>query len=101
MSIETKNENKPKIDLGLLEEDDEFEEFPADGKIMIPDFFFIFFNFIRFKCVLVRYQNDWARIPKLASAQDHDQPVYILMYLSLDQLRSGPKQSSEYDAWSL
>ena len=26
------NENaKPKVDLGLLEEDDEFEEFPADG----------------------------------------------------------------------
>ncbi len=23
---------KTKIDLGLLEEDDEFEEFPADGK---------------------------------------------------------------------
>lgn len=23
---------KPKVDLGLLEEDDEFEEFPADGK---------------------------------------------------------------------
>ena len=26
-------DNKPKIDLGLLEEDDEFEEFPAEGKI--------------------------------------------------------------------
>ena len=24
--------DKPKVDLGLLEEDDEFEEFPADGK---------------------------------------------------------------------
>lgn len=24
---------KPKVDLGLLEEDDEFEEFPADGNI--------------------------------------------------------------------
>lgn len=23
--------NKPKVDLGLLEEDDEFEEFPAEG----------------------------------------------------------------------
>lgn len=23
---------KPKIDLGLLEEDDEFEEFPVEGK---------------------------------------------------------------------
>ena len=32
MSIEIKSETKPKIDLGLLEEDDEFEEFPADGK---------------------------------------------------------------------
>jgi len=27
-----KQDNKPKVDLGLLEEDDEFEEFPADGK---------------------------------------------------------------------
>ena len=26
-----KSENKPTIDLGLLEEDDEFEEFPAEG----------------------------------------------------------------------
>ena len=26
------NNEKPKVDLGLLEEDDEFEEFPADGK---------------------------------------------------------------------
>jgi hypothetical protein len=24
-------DNKPKVDLGLLEEDDEFEEFPAEG----------------------------------------------------------------------
>lgn len=24
---------KPKVDLGLLEEDDEFEEFPADGNL--------------------------------------------------------------------
>jgi hypothetical protein len=24
--------DKPKVDLGLLEEDDEFEEFPAEGK---------------------------------------------------------------------
>ena len=30
----TETENtKPKVDLGLLEEDDEFEEFPADGNI--------------------------------------------------------------------
>ena len=30
------NENaKPKVDLGLLEEDDEFEEFPADGNCLI------------------------------------------------------------------
>ena len=27
-----KQESKPKVDLGLLEEDDEFEEFPAEGK---------------------------------------------------------------------
>ena len=25
-------QEKPKVDLGLLEEDDEFEEFPAEGK---------------------------------------------------------------------
>lgn len=28
----TTAENKAKTDLGLLEEDDEFEEFPAEGK---------------------------------------------------------------------
>lgn len=27
-----KEKEKVKIDLGLLEEDDEFEEFPAEGK---------------------------------------------------------------------
>ena len=27
----TEKENAAKVDLGLLEEDDEFEEFPADG----------------------------------------------------------------------
>lgn len=36
MSVDVKNEKiettKPKVDLGLLEEDDEFEEFPADGE---------------------------------------------------------------------
>lgn len=26
------DKDKPKVDLGLLEEDDEFEEFPAEGK---------------------------------------------------------------------
>lgn len=25
---------KPKIDLGLLEEDDEFEEFPVEGNLL-------------------------------------------------------------------
>ncbi|XP_076050458.1 suppressor of exocyst mutations 1 [Oratosquilla oratoria] len=30
MSSEKPAESKPKIDLGLLEEDDEFEEFPAE-----------------------------------------------------------------------
>lgn len=28
-----KDKEKAKVDLGLLEEDDEFEEFPAEGKI--------------------------------------------------------------------
>ena len=27
----TDSTNKPKVDLGLLEEDDEFEEFPTEG----------------------------------------------------------------------
>lgn len=26
------DKDKPKVDLGLLEEDDEFEEFPAEGE---------------------------------------------------------------------
>merc|ERR1712243_309359 len=30
MSADKTTENKPKIDLGLLEEDDEFEEFPSE-----------------------------------------------------------------------
>jgi hypothetical protein len=30
----TDSTNKVKVDLGLLEEDDEFEEFPAEGKII-------------------------------------------------------------------
>jgi hypothetical protein len=25
--------DRPRVDLGLLEEDDDFEEFPAEGKI--------------------------------------------------------------------
>lgn len=29
---EKKADEKAKVDLGLLEEDDEFEEFPAEGK---------------------------------------------------------------------
>ena len=34
MADNVKNDaTKTKIDLGLLEEDDEFEEFPADGKL--------------------------------------------------------------------
>lgn len=32
------NKEKSKVDLGLLEEDDEFEEFPAEGKPnLLPD----------------------------------------------------------------
>lgn len=30
-----KDKEKTKIDLGLLEEDDEFEEFPAEGRFNI------------------------------------------------------------------
>lgn len=29
------NKEKPKVDLGLLEEDDEFEEFPAEGNLTL------------------------------------------------------------------
>lgn len=32
--------DKSKVDLGLLEEDDEFEEFPAEGKNLKRKFFF-------------------------------------------------------------
>jgi hypothetical protein len=39
----TDSANKPKVDLGLLEEDDEFEEFPAEGKNQI---------FPSFKCLV-------------------------------------------------
>ena len=35
MSNEKQADNKPKIDLGLLEEDDEFEEFPAESKCVL------------------------------------------------------------------
>lgn len=28
-------DNKPKLDLGLLEEDDEFEEFPVEGILLV------------------------------------------------------------------
>jgi hypothetical protein len=31
----TQDKNGAKVDLGLLEEDDEFEEFPADGEFRI------------------------------------------------------------------
>jgi hypothetical protein len=32
-----KDKEKAKIDLGLLEEDDEFEEFPAEGMIKVKN----------------------------------------------------------------
>lgn len=31
-TLSTSDKDKSKVDLGLLEEDDEFEEFPAEGK---------------------------------------------------------------------
>lgn len=37
-----KEKEKQKIDLGLLEEDDEFEEFPAEGKNFIYKIYFFF-----------------------------------------------------------
>ena len=36
--LESNNQNK-KADLGLLEEDDDFEEFPAEGEKQFIDFF--------------------------------------------------------------
>lgn len=41
---ESKND-KSKIDLGLLEEDDEFEEFPAEGEII--QYQYIYYNSIK------------------------------------------------------
>ena len=42
---DNKEKEKAKVDLGLLEEDDEFEEFPAEGKLKleIKTFFLAFF----------------------------------------------------------
>ena len=34
----TMSSEKKAVDLGLLEEDDEFEEFPADGEILLEKF---------------------------------------------------------------
>lgn len=31
------SEKKQTVDLGLLEEDDEFEEFPAEGKLLLVE----------------------------------------------------------------
>ena len=42
-------EKKKTVDLGLLEEDDEFEEFPAEGKSYIHSSFFISIIFISVK----------------------------------------------------
>ena len=37
-------EQKPKAELGLLEEDDEFEEFPAEGKYTYIIFLIFYIN---------------------------------------------------------
>jgi hypothetical protein len=37
----TQDKNGAKVDLGLLEEDDEFEEFPADGKLNFTGIFLV------------------------------------------------------------
>jgi hypothetical protein len=39
---------KDKVDLGLLEEDDEFEEFPAEGEVMPAIAYFLYFHRIGF-----------------------------------------------------
>lgn len=39
-----KDKEKTKIDLGLLEEDDEFEEFPAEGRFNICEWWLSFFD---------------------------------------------------------
>lgn len=40
--------DKPKLDLGVLEEDDEFEEFPVEGKIFQVNLKICIFLFILF-----------------------------------------------------
>lgn len=40
---------KPKLDLGVLEEDDEFEEFPVEGKIFFMSLNFIFIYLLYLK----------------------------------------------------
>lgn len=35
MADKDKKEEKSKVDLGLLEEDDEFEEFPAESELLL------------------------------------------------------------------
>lgn len=44
------DKDKAKIDLGLLDEDDEFEEFPAEGKKKIN----IFFE-VKFLCKFIHF----------------------------------------------
>lgn len=40
MSDQKMRDDKTKIDLGLLEEDDDFEEFPAEGIKLVIAFWF-------------------------------------------------------------
>jgi len=37
-------EQKPKVDLGILEDDDEFEEFPTEGELTLSLMFCLYFK---------------------------------------------------------
>jgi len=41
-----KNKDKNTLDIGLLEEDDEFEEFPVEGKCLLDFYYYFYCGFI-------------------------------------------------------
>lgn len=54
------NKDKAKIDLGLLEEDDEFEEFPAEGtSLFLFDDKFLRFLYSNLQFYLLFIYSDW------------------------------------------
>lgn len=64
------SDKKQTVDLGLLEEDDEFEEFPAEGKSCIY-YIWVFIFLVRVYCRFVAagpHSSDSASLATLASA---------------------------------